>query len=358
MPWLKVDDGFAAHPKVERLRRATRGDDLAFASAITTWTMMAADCAGRSTDGEFTAERAERVVLLPSAVVRRALDLLAEVVLLERGHDGETWRFHDWSDYQPTKADRDAERRANAARQKAWRDRQRAVAVTHDRNGVTDTVTNGVTNAVSNGVSNGVSNAVTDSVTNAVSNGERAPSRNAAPSRPVPSRTEEIHTSSSADAALAVPLPAGAGLSLLPDEPEVPEAVRQVFDHWRTATQHHRARLDPKRARLIRDRLKSYSAEDLCRAIDGYARSPFHRGENEHRTRYDGIDLALRDAAHIEKGWDLAAQHAPKSPPAPPRRPVAPAGAPPGERATAEQVRALRASLMAAASQSTEDAHG
>lgn len=348
MTWLKVDDGFAAHPKVERLRRATRGDDLAFAASITTWTMMAADCAGRSTDGEFTAERAARVVLLPSDLVRRALDLLTEVVLLELGDEPETWRFHDWADYQPTKADRDAERKANAARQKAWRDRQRAVSVTHDRN------------AVTNGVTNYVSNAVTDGVTNSVSNGERAPSRNAAPSRPVPSRTEEIHTSSSPDAApaLAVPPPADAGLSLLPEEPEVPETVQRVFDHWRSATQHHRARLDPKRAKLIRDRLKSYSVEDLCRAIDGYARSPFHRGENEHRARYDGIDLALRDAAHVEKGWDLAAQHTPKSPPAPPRRPVAPPTAPQGERATAEQVRALRASLMAAASQPTEDAHG
>lgn len=348
MPWLKVDDGFAAHPKVERLRRASRGNDLAFAACITTWTMMATDCAGRSTDGEFSAERAARVVLLPSDLVRRALDILTEVVLLERGEEPETWRFHDWSDYQPTKADRDAERKAGAARQKAWRDRQRAVAVTHDRNGVT------------NGVTNDVSNAVTDGVTNAVSNGERTPSRNDAPSRPVPSHTEEIHTSSSADAApaSAIPSPAGAGLSLLPDEPEVPEVVQRVFDHWRTATQHYRARLDPKRAKLIRDRLKSYSAEDLCRAIDGYARSPFHRGENEHRTRYDGIDLALRDAAHVEKGWDLAAQHAPKPPPMPPRRPVAPPDAPKEERATADQVRALRASLMASAAQPTEGAHG
>lgn len=81
--------------------------------------------------------------------------------------------------------------------------------------------------------------------------------------------------------------------------------VRRVFSHWQRALEHPKARLDPKRDALIRRRLREYSADDLCRAIDGYAASPFHRGDNKDGTRYDGIDLILRDATHIERGWAL-----------------------------------------------------
>ena len=97
-----------------------------------------------------------------------------------------------------------------------------------------------------------------------------------------------------------------------------------MFAHWQRATEHPRAKLDAKRRTLIARALKDHPAADLMRAIDGYAASPWHRGENDRGTKYLGLELILRDAAHIERGHALADEHAPKAK-APPPPLVAPA---------------------------------
>ena len=80
----------------------------------------------------------------------------------------------------------------------------------------------------------------------------------------------------------------------------------RVFGHWQTVHKHPNAKLDAKRKRAILAALKTYSADDLCRAIDGYKHSPFHMGKNDQFKVHDGISLFLRDAEHIDSGLKLA----------------------------------------------------
>jgi hypothetical protein len=86
----------------------------------------------------------------------------------------------------------------------------------------------------------------------------------------------------------------------LPGKP--PDAVDLIFDHWRTTHAHPQARLDAKRRKLILAALDGYSEADLCRAISGYRNSPHHMGQNDRATKYDGIELFLRDSKHIDAG--------------------------------------------------------
>lgn len=81
----------------------------------------------------------------------------------------------------------------------------------------------------------------------------------------------------------------------------VQSTISDVFTHWASVMGKPRSRLDAKRARLIKARLSSgYTKEDLLLAIDGCKNSPFHMGENSNGTKYDGIELILRDAGHVE----------------------------------------------------------
>jgi uncharacterized phage protein (TIGR02220 family) len=86
--------------------------------------------------------------------------------------------------------------------------------------------------------------------------------------------------------------------------------AREVFEHWRKAVGKAKSVLDAKRRDLIDRRLaEGNSVEDLKAAIDGYARSPWHNGENDRHRKFLGLELMLRDAAHIEAGLDLLMQH-------------------------------------------------
>lgn len=79
------------------------------------------------------------------------------------------------------------------------------------------------------------------------------------------------------------------------------DQVAAVFAHWQKVMGHSKAKLDAKRQRLIEARLKDgYTVEDLCNAITGCSQSPFHMGQNEQGTRYDGIDLICRDGAKVD----------------------------------------------------------
>ena len=81
---------------------------------------------------------------------------------------------------------------------------------------------------------------------------------------------------------------------------------RDVFEHWRQACKHARAKLDPKRLRVVQERLKDYSVAELQRAIDGCARSAWHQGANDKHRRYDELELILRDARHVEEFQAMA----------------------------------------------------
>jgi hypothetical protein len=94
-----------------------------------------------------------------------------------------------------------------------------------------------------------------------------------------------------------------------PSAPRPLDEVALVFEHWKRATKKPRSQLDPKRRRLIELRLaEGHTREDLCAAIDGYARSPWHNGENDRHKKYLGIGLMLRDSEHVESGQELSTQ--------------------------------------------------
>lgn len=96
------------------------------------------------------------------------------------------------------------------------------------------------------------------------------------------------------------------------DRGETEDVVRVVFDHWKAEHNHPKAQIDTKRHKLIREALKTYSADDLKSAISGYRHSPYHMGQNDKKTVYDDIELFLRDAKHIDAGIKLKAQGAPQ----------------------------------------------
>lgn len=79
------------------------------------------------------------------------------------------------------------------------------------------------------------------------------------------------------------------------------DTTDRVFSHWQTAMDKPRAKLDGKRWKLIKTALAmGYSGDDLCKAIDGCRKSPFHMGENDKSTAYNGLDLILRNAEKID----------------------------------------------------------
>lgn len=81
---------------------------------------------------------------------------------------------------------------------------------------------------------------------------------------------------------------------------ELTEDEFQVFQHWRLHCEHPKAVATKERKKLIAKWLKVYSVLELQRAIEGCAGSPFHRGVNDRQTRYDSLELILRDAQKIE----------------------------------------------------------
>jgi hypothetical protein len=113
-----------------------------------------------------------------------------------------------------------------------------------------------------------------------------------------------------------------------PDTCEVETSpALEVFDHWRNVMASPKSKLDAKRRKAIEARLKDFSVADLKRAIDGCRADDFSMGENDRSTKYNGIDVICRDAAHVEKfmGEEPASESAlPNLPAPPPRYTVAP----------------------------------
>lgn len=225
MTWVRLDDDFCEHPKVVGM------GDLA---PLAGWQFVCilAYCNRYLTDGHIAEVKARALVPWShiGIVVRgRGSDYTVSEepdgeflcsALVEAGllQDCEThracWLVHDFLDYQPSKAQIEAEREAN---------RTRAARARHAR-------TNGVTNGRTNGVTNGVT----------------APVIRSTRTRPVP---------------------------LI----EVPNGTSHVvFELWRVETKRPLARLTTKRARLLRDRLKDgYDEDYLCDTVRGVARDPW-----------------------------------------------------------------------------------
>jgi hypothetical protein len=91
--------------------------------------------------------------------------------------------------------------------------------------------------------------------------------------------------------------------------PAISVAVEQVWDHWRGALGKSRHKLDAKRQKIIRAALKSYTLDEIFEAINGCAKSDFHMGRLPGRPDpHNGIELILRDGAHIDRFREFAAR--------------------------------------------------
>lgn len=91
------------------------------------------------------------------------------------------------------------------------------------------------------------------------------------------------------------------------------EQALGVFNHWKEVCNHPKAKFDSKRQRRIIARLKDgFTQEELCQVARGVKNSPFHMGDNDSHTLYDGIDTIYRDADQVEKFIELAKQTKPK----------------------------------------------
>lgn len=94
MTWGRLDDGFWCHPKVCKLEEL---GPQTCAQALALWTMANSWCLRFASEtGEISLAAIRRIVPFRT---KRAIDALVSVGLWER--DGDTLRFHDWTDYQP-----------------------------------------------------------------------------------------------------------------------------------------------------------------------------------------------------------------------------------------------------------------
>jgi len=106
MSWFKVDDGFHDHPKVHALAEHA---DQRFPLCVAIWTLSGCYAARHGTDGRVTLATLRRLAPGSSrADLERAASDLVTVGLWER--DGESYLFHDWADYQPTREQKAAKR--------------------------------------------------------------------------------------------------------------------------------------------------------------------------------------------------------------------------------------------------------
>jgi hypothetical protein len=79
------------------------------------------------------------------------------------------------------------------------------------------------------------------------------------------------------------------------------DPIPEIFAYWQRIMKSPKSVLDEKRRRSIKSALKNYSAADVCIAIRGCSRTPYNMGDNPSKTRYNGLQLILRDAEHIER---------------------------------------------------------
>lgn len=130
-------------------------------------------------------------------------------------------------------------------------------------------------------------------------------------SQPKPGKAQPRHEqgTSKADGGPALPpFPLPPSPSPLPDSANQSSSVLEVFQHWKTVWRHPKAKLDKKRRKRIEERLRDFTAAQLCQAISGFRRSPWHCGTDPkgNGTVYDGIDTLLRDTAQVEHGIELS----------------------------------------------------
>jgi len=274
MTWAKVDDRLHGHIKAQRA-----------GEAMALWVLALSWCSAYLTDGEVPADLPRR--LLGKKGDRFAARLV-EVKLWDRSQSGFT--FRSWSEYQTDRATVEAKRAVAKTRM------QRVRGVSSDVRANTRR-TNGELTA--NDSRSSLSVRVPKSESESDTKKEEPPTPLAGPSEDAQALALE-EPKTGADA----PASASAG-----------GVVVELFKHWQRVHGHPQAKLDAKRRRAIERAVKSHGADVVRAAIDGCARSPFHKGQNDRGAVYDDLTLILRDASKIESFAALAPKAEPKARP-------------------------------------------
>ena len=115
MPWFRIDDSFADHPKVMAIPRTHR------TRVVGVWAMCGLWSAKHLTDGfvpatlpaENGAKPGDPLLLVNARVHPDGFGLWEAV-------DG-GWLYHDWADYQPMRKAVQEKRDATAERVRKWR---------------------------------------------------------------------------------------------------------------------------------------------------------------------------------------------------------------------------------------------
>lgn len=108
MTWLRLDDRFALHPKISPL------SDGAFRLHVSGLLY----CAGQETDGRIPTELVP--TLMPTYRAKYLAELAARGLWLPTV---EVVEVHDFTEYNPTRADLQQRRAAQAERVRRWRSR-------------------------------------------------------------------------------------------------------------------------------------------------------------------------------------------------------------------------------------------
>lgn len=90
------------------------------------------------------------------------------------------------------------------------------------------------------------------------------------------------------------------------------DEIECLFDYWRVACDHPRARLDTKRATVIKARLThGHTVLEVMRAIDG---ARFDAFVGDKGKRFDELELVLRDEVKFDQNvqrWETAVHNGP-----------------------------------------------
>lgn len=108
MTWLKVDDQFPDHPKVKAIPRKDRH------AALGAWQEAACWATRHLTDGFLPKYMGEEL-----GIPGRIANHLVRVGLWDEYEAG--WQFHDWLEYQPSRASVEQRRADEADRKARWR---------------------------------------------------------------------------------------------------------------------------------------------------------------------------------------------------------------------------------------------
>jgi hypothetical protein len=79
------------------------------------------------------------------------------------------------------------------------------------------------------------------------------------------------------------------------------DVIAEVFGYWQKVMDSKKSVLDKNRIKLIEKALKLYTPADICKAIRGCSKSPYNMGQNEQKTKYNGLGLILRNAEKIDR---------------------------------------------------------